>query len=94
MSEQTVPITENEFVQAISELPDDALLTVRKELEVSIGKLLETNQFLQDELPAATPDDKAIYEEALLENVPVIKSKKVRLNILKDEFKTRGIVWS
>lgn len=92
MSSQTIPISLDEFEHAISELPDDALFTVKKELETSLQKLCETNELLEAELPEATVDDKAIYEEALEENKPVIESQKTRLETLLRELKLRGLV--
>lgn len=94
MSSQTVPITKEEFEQAISELPDDALFTVKNELETSLQKLYETNELLRAELPEANPDDKVIYEEALEENQPVIESKQIRMEVLMQELKIRGLVSS
>lgn len=92
MSSQTIPITKEEFEQAISELPDDALFTVKNELETSLEKLYETNELLKAELPGSTSDDRAIYEDALEENQPVIESKQTRLEILKIELKIRGLL--
>lgn len=92
MSLGNTPITDHDFKRAISELPDDAIFTVKQELENSILKLKETNEILLLELPSATPDDKAIYEEALRENQPVLESKAARLDILESELKIRGLL--
>lgn len=92
MSSENTPITDHEFKKAVSELPDDALFTVKKELENSLLKLRETNEILKSELPSASPEDKAIYEEALRDNQPVVESKAIRLEFLQSELKIRGLL--
>ncbi|WPK24548.1 hypothetical protein PUMCH_001826 [Australozyma saopauloensis] len=92
MSALAIPISKDDFEQAISELPDDALFTVKLELETALLKLSETNDLLEAELPEANADDRVIYTEAIEENLPVIKSKNERLEILKFEMKVRGLL--
>lgn len=92
MSALAIPISKDDFEQAISELPDDALFTVKLELETALLKLSETNDLLQAELPEANADDRVIYTEAIEENLPVIKGKNERLEILKFEMKVRGLL--
>ena len=92
MSSPTGPISDQEFVRAIGELPNDALFTVKKDLETSILKLAATNEILEAELRNSLLEDKAMYDEVLRENEPIIRSKKRRLDILKNEMAIRGLI--
>lgn len=91
MYSRTLPISQKEFEKAIGKLPDDALFTVKQELENFLRKLTDTNEILKAEIPLATPEDKVIYEEALEENKPLIQRKRTFLEFLIEELTIRGL---
>lgn len=85
------PIELTDFVEAIKDLSDENLQSVKSQLENLLAKLKETNQILEQETEnAENNQDKAFYKETIKENEQVIESQNQRLASLTNELKKRG----
>lgn len=82
-------ISLQEFILAISELPDDTLVLVKTQLEGSIQKLKLTNSQLQQEINDKA-QDAGLYQEIITENEQVISSQNTRIAAVNAELKKRG----
>lgn len=93
MSSESKPISVAEFEIAIKELTDDTIVGVQTSLETSLTKLHQTNQYLQDELSQSIDEsDRQLYEETVQENNGVISSQELKLDIVQQELRVRGLI--
>lgn len=86
----------NDFKQAIDDLPDDSLTSLKSQLNNSLSKLAVTNEELSKEIKQLTAeegnrDDVTLYAETILENEVVILNQKERLEVLEQELIKRGL---
>lgn len=92
MSGEYTPITLDEFKEAVKDIPDDVLVSLRDQFGTSLAKLTETNAYLENEIAGgAEADDRKLYEETIAENEAVIKGQKAKLSCLETELKSRGL---
>ena len=93
MATDSKPITLDDFKQAIEELPDDTLVSVKSQLEVSISKLKETNSELQHEIEKnpESKDDIELYKGIIVENEQVAANQKGRIELIVKTLKDRGL---
>uniref|UniRef100_A0A0L0P217 Uncharacterized protein n=1 Tax=Candidozyma auris TaxID=498019 RepID=A0A0L0P217_CANAR len=92
MSSETKPISTEEFKLALSDLTNENINSVLLQLERSISKLKETNEYLEKEIEQ-TSDQESIdlYKETILENVEVMKNQSARLDAISEELSRRGV---
>lgn len=92
MSGETAPITLSEFEEAVKDLLDDVLVSLRDQLQTSLSKLTETNAYLENEIAGgAEADDRKLYEETITENEAVATSQNAKLHCLETELRSRGL---
>ncbi|CAH6723120.1 hypothetical protein CLIB1444_13S00804 [[Candida] jaroonii] len=87
----------NDFKQAIEDLPDDSLISLKSQLNNSLAKLATTNDELSNEIKQLSAeegnrDDITLYAETILENEGVIQNQEERLKVLEQELTNRGLL--
>lgn len=107
MSSSAKPIDINDFKEAIADLSDSNLFSLKVQLENSISKLEETNLILEQEISTVKENlkketnqeklddlqgDLTLFQESIEENVPVISNQRERINTLNIELTKRGLI--
>lgn len=91
MSSETTPIHIEDFKLALEDLTNENIESVLLQLENSLSKLRETNEYLDNEIKSnADPDSNTLYQETIAENEQVIKSQLERVAAIKQELAKRG----
>lgn len=91
MSADTKPIHIDLFKEAIKDLSDENLHSIKDQLTNSVEKLCETNSLLEHEISATTDEEELkLYKETVQENQEVIASQNERLELLSAELNKRG----
>lgn len=92
MSSLSEPITLDHFRDALKDLSDENLESIRGQLQLSLRKLRETNDELAHEIKATEDaDDLKIYHDTIVENEVVIKNQTERYKVLETELAKRGV---
>ncbi|ODV70067.1 hypothetical protein HYPBUDRAFT_151553 [Hyphopichia burtonii NRRL Y-1933] len=107
MSSSAKPIDINDFKEAIADLGDSNLFSLKVQLENSISKLEETNLILEQEISTVKENlkketnqgklddlkgDLTLFQESIEENMPVISNQRERINTLNIELTKRGLI--
>ncbi|KAK6203623.1 uncharacterized protein RJT21DRAFT_119788 [Scheffersomyces amazonensis] len=105
ISSSQQPISITEFTRAITELHQDVLESIKKQLVTSLTKLIQTNNELQDEITSIRrqlsvndtnelelDEDLKLYAETIGENRVVIEEQKSRISAVLNELVTRGLL--
>lgn len=95
----TRPITLEDFEEAIDELPNDTITSVKHQLENSVAKLKATNLELQQEIEKLVPletneaqTDVKLYKDVIKENEQVISNQMKRIESVDRKLKDRGLL--
>lgn len=106
MSEYKRPISLVDFEIAIKDISDEELKLINKKLEVSIRRLQESNELMENlmdkekretllnqdnEFEIPTDEDIKIYKDSINENKNVIENQNSRCKLIADELQNRGI---
>lgn len=107
MSSSSKPIDINDFKEAIADLGDSNLFSLKVQLENSISKLEETNLILEQEISTVKENlkketnqgklddlkgDLTLFQESIEENMPVISNQRERIHTLNIELTKRGLI--
>lgn len=107
MSSSAKPIDINDFKEAIADLGDSNLFSLKVQLENSISKLEETNLILEQEISTVKENlkketnqgklddlkgDLTLFQESIEENMPVISNQRERIHTLNIELTKRGLI--
>lgn len=93
MSQHTKPIELADFKLALTDLTDTNLLSLQKQLNNSISKLQESNEYLANEIKQVdgNEEDIKLYRETIDENKQVILNQVGRLEAIDAELVSRGM---
>lgn len=91
MSAESQPIQLSDFVAALGDLSNENLVSIQKQLRLSLEKLHETNDYLNDVIKSTVdPVDLKMYADTIKENTLVIASQHLRLEAISVELSNRG----
>lgn len=91
MSANSTPISIENFRSALADLTDENIQSVLGQLNNSVLKLEETNEYLRKEITSnADPESNSLYEDTIRENLEVITNQKARVTAIEEELVKRG----
>lgn len=103
MSDLIKPIEISEFILAIRDLSDEQVSKLKSQLNNSLSKLEESNNFLQESIVEPNndnkdekqnkqeQDDNLLFKQCIDENLKVIENQKIRLNEINKLLSIRGL---
>lgn len=99
MATDSKPIALEDFEQALEDLPEDTLTSVRSQLENSVSKLKSTNLELQQEIDSLranedpqSQEDIKLYQSIIEENEQVIQSQTSRIQLIIKKLQQKGLL--
>ncbi|GME99694.1 unnamed protein product [[Candida] boidinii] len=103
MSDLIKPIEISEFILAIRDLSDEQVSKLKSQLNNSLSKLEESNNFLQESIVEPNSDNKDVkqnkqeqddnllFKQCIDENLKVIENQNIRLNEINKLLSIRGL---
>ncbi|GMF00505.1 hypothetical protein B5S31_g5537 [[Candida] boidinii] len=103
MSDLIKPIEISEFILAIRDLSDEQVSKLKSQLNNSLSKLEESNNFLQESIVEPNnnnkdekqnkqeQDDNLLFKQCIDENLKVIENQNIRLNEINKLLSIRGL---